>query len=718
MPIGDETDSGALSGSWWTPAAAGPMHTRRTATIMRIGVRLAISALVLASILVSVGAVHALWWRTAEANSRELAATINAQIVAAVEKEIAALDSAARSAHSSIRTLFFQNVLEAHEADKREFVFLSQLQAQPAVSWIAFGLPDGTFAAAHKLGDERLEMIEVSRVDGVLTRRSDRYLIVVGDIEFEQRHFEKTDYKVTDQEWYRASMAQDTPRWFDITVHPNGVHPAIAYAGPIDVYQQRQGVLAVVIEHTRLSRFLSQLSVGKSGAAFILGQDGAPIAVPDPDADELKIQHASKQPLFGVVRLAVRQADGGQQASSAGARQTREVMSGESYAVTLTPLAFPGWRLATVIPEQEFLGSVHETTRRLLVGIVVLVVAAGLLSAWLARRIIAAPLLKVAGELGHVERFELDRVRRHPSRLVEIEHLSAAIANMANGLAAFGKYLPGDIVKMLTSEAVEARPGGSIRPITILFADIAGFTGLSERLGDRIVPLLGSYFDVMSREINANAGTIDKFIGDAVMAFWGAPRSDPDHAVHACRAALACQRAIRMPGLTDDNGRPLGVRIGINSGEVLVGNIGSEVRLNYTVIGDAVNVASRLEGVNKQYGTHVIIGEETRRLAGDRVHVRELDRLAVYGRAQGLHIYELLGIAEPGVPPPSWVALYEAGLAAYRARNFAAAMGFFQMVLVAREGDPPSRLMVERCRKYLESPPEAHWEATAAMDSK
>ena len=116
---------------------------------MRIGIRLAISTLVLTSILVSVGAVHALWWNTAEANSRELAATINGQIVAAVEKEIAALDTAARSAHSAIRTLFFQNVLDAHEADKREFVFLSQLQAQPAVSWIAFGLPEGTFAAAH-----------------------------------------------------------------------------------------------------------------------------------------------------------------------------------------------------------------------------------------------------------------------------------------------------------------------------------------------------------------------------------------------------------------------------------------------------------------------------------------------------------------------------------------------------------------------------------------
>jgi adenylate cyclase len=683
---------------------------------MRIGVRLAISALVLASILVSVGAVHGLWWRTAEANSRELASTINQQIVAAVEKEIAALDTAARSAHAAIRTLFFQNVLEVREADKREFVFLSQLQSQPALSWVAFGLPDGTFSAAHKLGDEYLEMMEVSQVDGALTRRIDKYLVVVGDIEFEQRSFEKTGYKVTDQEWYRSSIAGDTPQWFDVSNHPNGVHPAIAYAGPIDVYQQRQGVLAVIIEHTRLSRFLSELSVGKTGAAFILGPGGSTIAVPDPEADELRIQHVSGQPLLEVARLAA-----GKSNPAPGEphmREMREVMSGESYAVTLTPLAFPGWTLATVIPEQEFLGPVQETTRRLLIGLAVLVVAAGLLSAWLARRIIGGPLVKVAAELRHVERFELDRVRRHPSRLIEIENLSGAIADMANGLAAFRKYLPGDIVKMLTSEGVEARPGGSIRPMTVLFADIAGFTGLSERLGDRIVPLLGKYFDCMSREIHANAGTIDKFIGDAVMAFWGAPAANPDHALGACRAALACQRALRMSGVTDDNGRPLGVRIGINSGSVLVGNIGSEVRLNYTVIGDAVNVASRLEGVNKQYGTQIIVGEETRRLAGDRIRVRELDRLAVYGRAAGLKIYELLGIAQDGMPQPSWVSLYETGLEAYRARNFAAAMGFFQMVLVAREGDQPSLVMIERCRRFLDAPPQDDWEATTAMETK
>ena len=139
----------------------------------------------------------------------------------------------------------------------------------------------------------------------------------------------------------------------------------------------------------------------------------------------------------------------------------------------------------------------------------------------------------------------------------------------------------------------------------------------------------------MSREVSAHGGTIDKFIGDAVMAFWGAPAANADQPSTPAGVRSRASAPLRESGLTDDGGRPLRVRIGINSGDMLVGNIGSEVRLNYTVIGDAVNVASRLEGANKEYGTEIIIGEETRRLAGERIQVRELDRLMVYGRAAG-----------------------------------------------------------------------------------
>ena len=684
---------------------------------MRIRIRLAISGLVLASIIVSAVGVHVLWWRTAETNSQTLAATINEQIVAAVGKELETITTQARAAHTAIRTLFVQNVLGTREADKREFVFLSQLQSQPGISWVAFGWPNGDFFAAHKLGDLGLEMMEIAPVDGVVKRRVDTYQVVVGDIQFEKRSFESTDFVVTDQEWYKKGIASDEPSWFEVTAHPVGLRPSIAFVGPIDVYQKRQGVLAVIIENTRLAQFLSQLSVGKTGAAFILGRGGSTIAAPDPDADETNMQR-SDQPLLPVAQGAFKAAGGSDESDKKTARQVRFVAGADAYAVTLTPLAFPGWTLATVIPEAEFLGPIETTIRRLLVGLAILILAAGALSAWLARRIIAAPLIAVTDELKHVERFELDQVRRRPSRIAELENLSSAIADMAGGLAAFRKYIPADLVKTLLSEGVEPRPGGSIRTVTILFADIAGFTGLSERLGDQIVPLLSGYLDLMSREVSGHAGTIDKFIGDAVMAFWGAPAANADHAVDACRAALASQQALRQSGLSDDAGRPLKVRIGINSGAVLVGNIGSEFRLNYTVIGDAVNVASRLEGANKEYGTDIIIGEETRRLAGDRIEVRELDRLTVYGREGGLAIYELLGIAEGAANPPGWAALYERGLAAYRARDFAGAANLFQQVLAARPADEPARILLARCREFLHSPPGKDWEAANAMKVK
>jgi adenylate cyclase len=384
----------------------------------------------------------------------------------------------------------------------------------------------------------------------------------------------------------------------------------------------------------------------------------------------------------------------------------------------LTPISFPGWSLVTVIPESEFLGPVQATIRKLLIGLAILIVIAGLLSAWLAQRLIAAPLIKVVNEIRHVERFDLDKVERHPSKLTEIENLSGAIADMALGLAAFRKYIPADLVKRLISDGTGAQLGGAVRPMTVMFVDLAGFTGMSERMGDRIIPLISGYFDVVSAAIQGHGGTIDKFIGDAVMAFWGAPAANPDHAVDCCRSALACLRAIRDSGLVDDQGQPVKIRIGINSGDMLVGNIGSEVRLNYTVIGDAVNIASRLEGTNKVYGSQIIIGPETRRLAGDHVCVRELDRLAVYGRAGGLQIYELLGMTNEAAGSPGWVEFYEAGLASYRARNFSAAIDNFEKAQNLRKQDQASSMMIERCRQQLEAPAGEAWDDTAVARTK
>jgi adenylate cyclase len=338
----------------------------------------------------------------------------------------------------------------------------------------------------------------------------------------------------------------------------------------------------------------------------------------------------------------------------------------------------------------------------------------------LADRLIGRPLIRIAGQLGNIESFRLDRIARVPSALRELDDLSGAIMQMARGLTSFQKYLPTELVRTLVAQGVEAKPGGQQQTLTVLFSDLAGFTALSERLGPGIVPVLTAYLSAASRAIVEQRGTIDKFIGDAVMAFWGAPLPDERHAEAACRAALACRRA--MAGLPGAAGaEPLSLRIGVNTGPMLVGNVGSQERLNYTVIGDAVNLASRLESLNKSFGTDIIIGEATRLAAGDAIVVRELDQVAVYGRMESAPVFELLAMAEgkPDSESFAWVAIYEAGLAAYRQRRWPEAVDLLARVAGARGCDDPAALhLMDRCRALIANPPDADWRPVTVMGSK
>jgi adenylate cyclase len=330
-----------------------------------ISVRLALSIFVLMAILLTAVASSLLWWPTAEAIGQQLANTIDEQIVAAVRTEISATVGDARAAYTAIRTLFLQNVLDTREADKREFAFLSQLQSHSTISWVAFGWPDGSFFAAHKLGDRRLEMMEISLTDHPGQRRVDEYAVVPGDIEFERRRFEPTDFHVRELTWFKTGITSEEPQWFRVVDHPIGTRPSIVFAGPIDVYRERQGVLAVIIEYTRLARFLAQLQVGRTGTAFIFDNSGELIATPDKDADELHPAQGGDG-LLPVARLALAQTD---EESRNRPLRRRLVWHGAAYQVALTPLPFPGWLVATVIPEAELLGPVEATLQRLIIAL-------------------------------------------------------------------------------------------------------------------------------------------------------------------------------------------------------------------------------------------------------------------------------------------------------------------------------------------------------------
>jgi adenylate cyclase len=335
---------------------------------------------------------------------------------------------------------------------------------------------------------------------------------------------------------------------------------------------------------------------------------------------------------------------------------------------------------------------------------------------------ISRPLLSLAEDMGRVQRFDLSGRIAQDSRIREVHQMKVALANMKTGLLSFRRYVPADLVAELLRHREEAVLSAESRELTIFFADIAGFTTIAEGMPpDRLVRHLGEYLEEMTKAILATGGTVDKYIGDSVMAFWGAPSPLADHARGACAAALECQRRIALLAVRwREAGLPhLATRIGINTGPVIVGNVGYPERLNYTVIGDNVNLASRLESLNKYYGTGVIISDSCRAAVEDGFICRKLDTVVVKGKTRGVSIHELLGErAGAGGALLAAAEAHDEAMERYLGRQWDAAAGLLGEVLRLRPGDRPAGILLDRCRKYAVEAPPDDWQGVVFMREK
>ena len=318
----------------------------------------------------------------------------------------------------------------------------------------------------------------------------------------------------------------------------------------------------------------------------------------------------------------------------------------------------------------------------------------------------------------------------------EVGELTTAFNRMVSELRArervketFGKYLDPRIVENVIDEVgADSMSGGDRRVMSVFFMDLARFSGIAEKLSPAdLVRVINRYFTIATDPIAARKGVVDKLIGDEVMAWWGPPFcEESEHAELACRAALDQLEALKrfraeLPGLLDDAelAAAVDVRIGISSGELIVGSIGSERSRSYTVMGDTVNLASRLEGVNKQYGTRILVSAKTREMLDERFLTREIDCVRVVGREDASPIHELLALSEGA--PLDLEALrkrYALGLAAYREQRWDEALEAFEACLVIRPGDGPSRTFIERITTLRESPPGEGWDGVWRLVSK
>ncbi len=288
--------------------------------------------------------------------------------------------------------------------------------------------------------------------------------------------------------------------------------------------------------------------------------------------------------------------------------------------------------------------------------------------------------------------------------------------------SAFSHYVSEQLVEKIINDPDLLTLGGAKKDISIMFSDLQGFTSLSEKLSpEALVSMLNQYLSDMTGLVFHHRGTLDKYIGDAVMAFWGAPIEDPEHAYHACITSLDMQKQMKIihERFKRELDIELYVRIGINSGPVIVGNVGSNVRFDYTVIGDNVNLASRLEGANKQYHTFIMVSESTHALVHDRFEFRQLDFIKVKGKTRPVKIYELLSTkGHLDSEKHKVMKVFEEGLKLYREQLWDAARAKFQEALALDLTDGPSPVYIDRCEYYQKNSPPKDWDGSFEMKTK
>ena len=296
---------------------------------------------------------------------------------------------------------------------------------------------------------------------------------------------------------------------------------------------------------------------------------------------------------------------------------------------------------------------------------------------------------------------------RHTSFFDEIHRIGSALDSMKHGLKAFSKFVPVTLVKQLIASKTGAELGGEKRRLTMMFTDIEGFTTISESMQtEALLQHISEYLDNLTTVILGQSGTVDKYIGDAIMSFWGAPIPDPDHEAHACRAAALCVRELEI----------------LNAKWAAEGK--PELRTRFGMLGDAVNLASRLEGINKYYGTRIIVGADTYEVVKARFVMRPVDVVAVKGKATGVPIYELLsGLpGDPDVPPSAeqlhCKELTEHAFQAYIGRDFQNAASLYRRLSESFPDDGVGPLFAKRCEEHLRDPPSPDWTGITRMTTK
>jgi class 3 adenylate cyclase len=436
----------------------------------------------------------------------------------------------------------------------------------------------------------------------------------------------------------------------DPFINPDTGYPVIALGQPIVIEEKFVGVASAHITFGGLSELLARHKASANSTTVIADQNGKVLAHPVPGkAVQLvdgKLQlvdwgQLDDPQIAEAVRL---------HAAANASRFNFELeLDGKEYVALFSQFpagAAKRWQVLVVTPTDDFVGDLKRTNRKLIWVMLVLVLLESALIYFMARQI-SRPIEMVSDAIQRIRSLSLSDATPSGSHIREIAQLQRATTLLNNALRSFALFAPVGIVRGLIESGRPLAPGMEQRFLTVFFSDVESFTSIAERLSPQeLSDQTSRYFQNVTAAVAEEGGTIDKFIGDSVMAFWGAPLAVEDHAFRACVAALKASHRMNQlnRNWVKEGRQQMRVRFGVHCDTVVVGNVGSPERLSYTVMGDGVNVASRIEGMNKQFGTSICISESVYERVTGRVVARPLGKVAVKGRATEIMVFELLGI--------------------------------------------------------------------------
>jgi adenylate cyclase len=682
-------------------------------------------------ILFSASVILFLMWNASEQNARQLTVSLltemNTSVINKTQEYFASAERANRNS-TLLLYRYFQNPIENEAEAANLFLFYADIfYLYPHFKMQYYSDTNGNLVMLNRMADgtfsERRVRNDGKEIEVIWNHVNPLY---TGNYPNTQESA-ATGYDPRKRIWYTLAEEQKKLAWTPIYLFATDHLPGFTCAQPI--YRpdgSLKGVSCVDISVEQLSTFLGTIQPTPGTRIVILSKENDLIAIQAKTQRDFDMLFNKTEDENNTASYALNSI--GKLADWERGLYTKMIAQGGGihsvsyddhvYETIISPVvAGEGleFNIGIIIPQEDIIGGIRQNLIR------TALISAGMLGliiviSFFFSNAIASPLKMLSKAMMEIRTLGFDSDIAVHTDLREIIEMIDSFDSMKNGLKSFKRYVPADLVGMLVNDKVVAEIGGEKQEITLLFSDIANFTTISEKIpAESLTKDLGAYFELISKTIIENQGTIDKYIGDAVMAFWNAPVMIENHAQQACRSALLIQHGLASLFRQWSNAgkTPFYTRIGIHTGLAIVGNMGYRERLNYTAVGDTVNIASRLESANKIYGTSLIVSEDAYHQCRDDFEFRRLDKISVAGRTGSLMVYELCALKDDiDKTMKTLFKYYEAGLKLYFDRNFEEAHKYFTYVLKNLPEDGPSKVMGARCVQYRKTPPPENWDGT------